>query len=68
MSPSWDTSLGTMDDKPDRQRQADSHRNRVRLIKLELDDLVRRQQAAIERLYQLREPLPRAPLRPRTAP
>jgi hypothetical protein len=50
------------------EHQTDSRRQQVRLIELELDDLVRRQQAAIERLYQLREPLPRAPLTPRTAP
>jgi hypothetical protein len=66
MSPSWDNALGTME-RNDKQR-TDSRRQQVRLIELELDDLVRRQQAAIERLYQLREPPPRAPLAARTAP
>jgi hypothetical protein len=50
------------------KRAADSRSQQVRLIELELDDLQRRQQLAIEKLYQLREPSPTAPLTARTAP
>jgi hypothetical protein len=49
------------------KRAADSRSQQVRLIELELDDLQRRQQLAIERLYQLRKPPPRTAPRSRLA-